>query len=270
MTAKQKAAREKFKKVVAEAAKLRKKNPKLTQAQAVKQAFAISYSKAGKSKKIAEPKKKAAPKKKSSINGVKKVQKDWTYASDADVIKNFVPYLEEYVKDGKKYWNSYGLEKQGNKWVETMMYRFNNLKSAKENILAEFGELPEVRKAKKVGAVKKKLAPKKKSAPKKVASKRITDIHKDSKSHNVNIRVVSGINDDILKELKSIQQREIYFSDLLQKQLFEEAALKSQTKGKSAGIAKAQLIATRRYIKDLKNILLRLKKQKIALKKDIK
>ena len=57
---------------------------------------------------------------------------------------------------------------------------------------------------KKVGAVKKKAAPKKKaalkksapkkkSAVKKVASKRITDIHKDSKSHNVNIKVVSGV-----------------------------------------------------------------------------
>jgi len=39
---------------------------------------------------------------------------------------------------------------------------------------------------KKVGAIKKK------AAPKKSASKRITDIHKDSKSHNVNIRVLSG------------------------------------------------------------------------------
>lgn len=56
MTAKQKAARMKFKKVVAEASKLRKKNPKLTQAQAVKQAWAIQYSKEGKSK----PKKVAA------------------------------------------------------------------------------------------------------------------------------------------------------------------------------------------------------------------
>lgn len=62
MTAKQKAAREKFKKVVAEAAKLRKKNPSLTQAQAVKQAFAISYSKAGKSK-VGATEKKSAPKK---------------------------------------------------------------------------------------------------------------------------------------------------------------------------------------------------------------
>ena len=60
MTAKQRAARAKFKAVVKEASKLRKKNPKLTQAQAVKQAWAISYSKkrAGVG---AVPKKKAAP-----------------------------------------------------------------------------------------------------------------------------------------------------------------------------------------------------------------
>jgi hypothetical protein len=45
MTAKQKANQARFKKVVAEAKKLRKKNPSLTQAQAVKQAWAIMYSK---------------------------------------------------------------------------------------------------------------------------------------------------------------------------------------------------------------------------------
>ena len=82
------------------------------------------------------------------------------------------------------------------------------------------------------------------------------------------IDVINGINDDILKELKSIK-KEIYFSDLLQKQLFEEAALKSQTKEKVL-VLKGKLIATRRYIKDLKIILMRLKKQKMALKKDIK
>lgn len=71
MTAKQKANRERFKKVVAEAKKLRKKNPKLTQAQAVKQAWAIMYTKkrakvgATKNKAI---KKKAAPKKSSSYH----------------------------------------------------------------------------------------------------------------------------------------------------------------------------------------------------------
>jgi len=270
MTAKQKAAREKFKKVVAEAGKLRKKNPSLTQAQAVKQAWAISYSKAGVTKKVSAPKKKSTTKKKISISGVR-VKKDWTNATDADVIKNFVPHLVEYIKDGKKYWNSIDLEKRNGKWVEVTAYRFDNLKKAKESILAEYGELPKVIKSKQIGAMKKKATPKKKSATKVVAKKRkTTEQHTDTKSHNVNIRVVSGINDDILKELKSIQQREIYFNDLLQKQLFEESALKSQTKGKSAGFAKAQLIATRRYIKDLKSILMRLKKQKIALKKDIK
>lgn len=43
MTAKQKANALKFKKAIAEAKKLRAKNPKLTQPQAVKQAFAILY-----------------------------------------------------------------------------------------------------------------------------------------------------------------------------------------------------------------------------------
>jgi hypothetical protein len=62
MTAKQRQARAKFKAVVKEAAKLRKKNPKLTQAQAVKQAFAISYSKQRKGKKLGAVKKKSATK----------------------------------------------------------------------------------------------------------------------------------------------------------------------------------------------------------------
>ena len=56
MTAKQKAARANFKKAVTEAQKLRKSNPKLTQAQALKQAFAAN-------KKVGAVKKKAAPKK---------------------------------------------------------------------------------------------------------------------------------------------------------------------------------------------------------------
>jgi hypothetical protein len=51
----------------------------------------------------------------------------------------------------------------------------------------------------KLGSIKKK-----KSAPKKVASKRITDIHKDSKSHNVNIRVVSGVGSIVNKTMKEI------------------------------------------------------------------
>jgi len=58
MTAKQRAARAKFKAVVKEAGKLRKKNPSLTQAEAVKQAFAISY---GKKRASVGAAKKATP-----------------------------------------------------------------------------------------------------------------------------------------------------------------------------------------------------------------
>jgi len=63
MTAKQKAARANFKKAVTEAQKLRKSNPKLTQAQALKQAFA-------KTKKVGAVKKKSAPKKKAASKKV--------------------------------------------------------------------------------------------------------------------------------------------------------------------------------------------------------
>ena len=188
MTAKQKAARAKFKQVVAEAKKLRKKNAKLTQAQAVKQAWAIAK----------------------KVGAIKIIEK-----GESKSARPSATYQQKRTKKGT----------------------YAGLK--------------------KVGSVKKKTATK-------------SEYHKDTKSHNVNIRVVSGINDDLLKELKSIQQREIYFNDLLQKQMFEESALKSQSKGKNTGIAKAQLQATKRYIKDIKDILKYLKMQKNALKKRIK
>jgi hypothetical protein len=138
MTAAQKAAREKFKKAVTDAQKLRKINPKLTQAQALKQAFAAN-------KKVGAVKKKAAPKKAATKKAVevskmskKQLQNALTKKlSDSGISKDFL----------------------------------------KNNFVFE-----------KLGSIKKK-----KPAPKKAASKRITDIHKDSKSHNVNIKVVSGV-----------------------------------------------------------------------------
>lgn len=189
MTAKQKAAREKFKKVVADAKKIRKANPKLTQAQAVKKAWAVVK----------------------KVGAIKIVEK-----GESKSARPSATYEQKRTKRGT----------------------YAGLK--------------------KVGAVKKK------------ASKKSTSYHKDTKSHNVRISVVSGIHDDLIKELNSINKREIYFNDLLQKQLFEELALKSQSKGKNSGIAKAQLQATRRYIKDIKGILKYLKSQKLSVKKRIK
>jgi len=156
MTAKQKAAREKFKKVVAEASKLRKKNPKLTQAQAVKQAWAISYSKAGVTKKKSAPKKKAATKKVAAIKIIEK--------GESKSAKPKATYQQVRSKKGT----------------------FKGLK--------------------KVGAAMDKS-------------------HKDTKSHNVNIRVVSGINREngyigrviikkyTLSELKKLNP--VYFNKFL-------------------------------------------------------
>lgn len=135
MTAKQKANRERFKKVVAEAKKLRKKNPKLTQAQAVKQAWAIMYSKG---KKVAG------------------------YSKERTTI-----------------------HKRATKWAKQIKGKNPDLD--KKSVLARAYEHAGYGPLQKVGAVKKK-ATKKKAAPKKS-----TSYHKDTKSHNVNIRVMSGI-----------------------------------------------------------------------------
>jgi len=92
------------------------------------------------------------------------------------------------------------------KFKKAIAYRTKTGVSLKEAFAHVYG--------KKVGAVKKKAAPKKKtavkkaapkkkaavkkaavkkSAPKKKAApKKVTGSHKDTKSHNVNIRVVSG------------------------------------------------------------------------------
>lgn len=137
MTAKQKANRERFKKVVAEAKKLRKKNPSLTQAQAVKQAWAIQISK----------------EKKNPIERVKK-------------------YIEE----------------------------------AKEGIRRGYYGSEYKKKRKKIGATKKKATPTKVKAKK---SKRTSEMHTDTKSHNVNIRVMSGVKVKS-KELRKKLERQGY------------------------------------------------------------
>ena len=71
---------------------------------------------------------------------------------------------------------------------------------------------------KTVGAIKKKAAPKKTAAKKKKAAvkkkaapkRKAVSLHKDSKSHNVRINVVSGIgkiNKNLIKELDFVQNK---------------------------------------------------------------
>lgn len=93
MTSKQKANAMRFKKAIAEAKKLRKKNPKLTQAQAVKQAWAILY-KGGKvtgtkTKKVS----KKTTKKKASKRAVRKVTGTHTDKQSHNVRINVVSGL---------------------------------------------------------------------------------------------------------------------------------------------------------------------------------
>jgi hypothetical protein len=157
MTAKQRAARAKFKAVVAEAKKLRKKNPKLTQAQAVKQAFAISYSKAGK-KKVGYSKARQA------------------------VNKNATAWLKNRKYTGKD---------EGESKKE---------KIEKAYLLAPYGKPQRA-----VGKIKKKAATKVKAK-----KSRSTEMHTDTKSHNVNIKVVSGIDTNIQRQMnmyKGLVQR---------------------------------------------------------------
>jgi hypothetical protein len=130
MTAKQKAARLKFKAALAEAKKLRKKNCKLTQAQAVKQAFAI----------INEKERR---------NPIKKIKKTVT---------------DSLAKFKKGFEKGYYGEDYGKK-----------------------------RRRRKVGAAPTKVKAKK--------SKRTREMHTDTKSHNVNIRVMSGVDKNLLTHL---------------------------------------------------------------------
>ena len=136
MTAKQRQARARFKKVVQEASKLRKKNKKLSQAQAVKQAWAIQYSKEGKNIKgdqldlfSAAPTKSRTKRSATYQRGTSNIEKD---------------KKRQALAPGKR-------------------------KSASGRTYYEY------------------------RANRSDAGKLLGTKHKDTKSHNVNIRVVSGI-----------------------------------------------------------------------------
>jgi hypothetical protein len=164
MTAKQKANRERFKAAIAEAKKIRAKNPKLTQAEAVKKAWAIIYSK--KSKAVAV----GAYYSMFSAEGNKAVTE-----------------LVKYAKSKKL--NRLQVQQKLNKLADTYPEAIDTavIEKVDDKI---FGKIM----AKKSPARKTV----KKSSPKK------SSYHKDTKSHNVNIRVMSGIKVSI-EEIKFLE-----------------------------------------------------------------
>lgn len=141
MTAKQRAARAKFKAVVKEAAKLRKKNPKLTQAEAVKQAFAISYSKQRKGKKLGSTSRQ-------------------TGTSDKS-------------RDKARKAKPPGKRKAGKTAQRKYYYEYRKNRTDKPG--------------------------------------KLTGTHKDTKSHNVNIRVVSGIDDQMTAIRNNLEKSIDYY-----------------------------------------------------------
>lgn len=258
MTAKQKAARAKFKAVVAEAKKLRKKNPKLTQAQAVKQAFAISYSKSPKTKVSKKSGKKlgALP---SGFKG-KIMDISFQVSNQYDVFGNVSSIIEDIdtgrtisIFDGKgtakdkaesifNYISKYSkfeknkfdpsLKTKLNKFANNLHSEVKSFNAGKKKTIKPVPlkiDQPKIKtnnpKPKK-SAVKRKTASKQKGSSStfydklyqaKKPGKRKTawgttyyesranrsdkgvllgtkdSYHKDTKSHNVNIRVVSGL-----------------------------------------------------------------------------
>jgi hypothetical protein len=106
-----------------------------------------------------------------------------------------------------------------------------------------------VKRKRKIGAVKKSA----------------TTMHKDTKSHNVNIRVMSGLNNNIFDQLQKIKKSENFYNDIVFNLDKEYSYLKTQ---KGSQIY-AQKIANRKYYKKAKEILKELKEHTKQLKKHI-
>ena len=151
------------------------------------------------------------------------------------------------------------------------------VKKAKEAYYEGYNEAarksnPLMVKKRKVGAVAKKKAVKK-AAPKKVARKvvkkaapkRSVSLHKDTKSHNVNIRVISGMDKNVISQNRMILRKYDDTKNEIAKQeqylINWNFALKSN-KGFPANI---KIIKTR--ISEIKKLIAELKTHARQLKK---
>jgi hypothetical protein len=95
--------------------------------------------------------------------------------------------------------------------------------------------------------------------------KKPASIHKDTKSHNVNIRVMSGVDNSIFDQLQKIKKSEIFYNDIVSNLDKEYSYLKTQ-KGSQIN---SQKISNRKYHKKAKEILKELKEHTNQLKKHI-
>lgn len=131
--------------------------------------------------------------------------------------------------------------------------------------------MAKIRAKRKVGTVKKK-------AVKKAATKKATSTHKDTKSHNVNIKVVSGLSKakKLQKELKSKKLKLTHGYKLEKRKIGGLKVTYHQNAVNAFKLASAEMGKTEKYLTETKNLLATKKypaisKQQIAdRKKDVK
>jgi hypothetical protein len=111
-------------------------------------------------------------------------------------------------------------------------------------------------KKKAVGSVKKKTA--KKVARKRVGVvKKATTMHKDTKSHNVRISVMSGVSNKALNDLKQVLNK----IQIFEKQILNhKVAIKNTKNTDHKNIYKKQLTSLKKYLSELKTHARELKK----------
>jgi hypothetical protein len=173
--------------------------------------------------------------------------------------------LQKIVKEAKALRKKY--PKKYAKWTDYVKAASKKISGLDK--VTKTGNKTTVHYTKKAPATKKKAAPKKAVQSslfgvKKKAAPRST--HKDTKSHNVNIRVVSGVNDIANKALQKIKQNNDSIASLKQ----SIARNKETVKNKMAANTPFWKTWYTKHNKAMSDYIKTLQKENTQLKKHIK
>ena len=167
--------------------------------------------------------------------------------------------LQWIVKEAKSLKKSY--PKRFTKWTDYVK-QASAIYASKHKGKSPIGKKKVIKKVAVKKAAKKKVGVIKKKAVKKTISKKPISTHKDTKSHNVNIKVVSGIgalDKNIVIKLQSV------IKEIDQR----EDVIKSVISRKIDLVHRNGLAWYKNWLKDAKAIVAELKKHKTELKKFI-
>jgi hypothetical protein len=238
MTAAQKAAKANFKKAI----EYRKKT-----GVSLKEAFAHVYG-----KKVG-----AAPKKKYTKSQLEKIANNYAYATGGDLDKLTYRLLdnnnlvEDYLKGIKQFESKYKIKigKAPKKAAKKVLKKAAPKKAAKKVVKKAAPKKAAKKKHTKYGKVKAHV-------------RRVAGVHKDTKSHNVNIRVVSGlkdVNSYLLDQLNATLTRIKNTEEAISK--LRVGILKKQYTKDDMPEAKKRLKKYSEYLKELKKHFTEIKKQ---------